>query len=194
MTRRAGPSSDGGLWVFGYGSLMWRPDFPHRESQPALLNGYHRALCIYSTQYRGTRECPGLVLGLDRGGSCRGRAFLVAPDDAGDVMDYLHEREMTDDVYIPSWVSVALSSGKRVTAYAFVADRRHAQYTGRLRPEDTVRLIVQGHGRRGSCLDYVRSTIHHLDELGIADGPMHRMLVSAEEIAVGGPGTQAHFE
>jgi cation transport protein ChaC len=167
------------VWIFGYGSLMWRPDFPHTESQPALLYGYHRSLCIYSIRYRGTDECPGLVLGLDRGGSCRGRAFRVRARDRERVIAYLHEREMMHRVYDPSWLRVRLPD-RIVRAYAFVVCRDHPQYAGQLSPKRAVALILQGRGLQGACLDYVRNTVRHLDELGIADGPLHDLLRRAE--------------
>lgn len=167
------PSGD--IWVFGYGSLMWRPNFSYTDIQPALLRGYHRSLCIYSTAYRGTTARPGLVLGLDRGGSCRGLAMKVAAREADGVIAYLHEREMVNRVYMPRWVPVALPSGT-VTAYAFIADRSHAHYTGRLADTEAVKLILQGRGKIGTCLEYVRSLVRHLDEIGIPDGPLHRLL------------------
>ncbi len=170
----------GDIWVFGYGSLMWRPNFPHTETQPALLKGYHRSLCIYSTEYRGTYQQPGLVLGLDRGGSCRGQAFRVAGKDAQEVIAYLHEREMINRVYNPKWLPVVLPAG-RVEAYAFLADRNHEKYVNHLSETDTVRLILQGRGKMGTCLDYVQSLVCHLDELGIPDGPLHRLVRLAED-------------
>jgi len=178
----------GDIWVFGYGSLMWRPGFAYTESQPALLRGYHRALCIYSIQYRGSYERPGLVLGLDRGGSCWGRAMKVAAKDADGVIEYLHEREMLHRVYLPKWLAVTVPVGvgggeKKVTAYTFVADRGHEQYIGGLSDTDAVKLILQGRGKGGECLDYLQSTVRHLDELGIPDGPIHRLVKLAEEAA-----------
>ncbi len=170
----------GDIWIFGYGSLMWRPDFPYNDFQPALLRGYHRALCIYSVIHRGTRERPGLVLGLDRGGSCRGRALKVAEKNAKEVIAYLNEREMVNRVYRPKWLPVTLPKGK-VTAYAFVVDRSHEQYTGRLADAEALKLIFQGAGKGGACLDYLQNTIRHLDELGIPDGPLHRLVKLAEE-------------
>ena len=168
------------IWVFGYGSLMWRPNFPHTDFQPALLWGYHRALCVYSNRYRGTDDCPGLVLGLDRGGSCRGRAMRVAGSDVDDVLAYLHRREMVNKVYKPSWLPVQLAGG-RVSAYAFVVDRGHRHFAGRLPDPETVRLVLQGRGKQGTCLEYLRNTVVHLDELGIRDGPVHRVLELAEK-------------
>ncbi len=172
-------SANKDIWVFGYGSLMWRPNFPHTDTQPALLRGYHRALCLYSIGYRGTEECPGLVLGLDRGGSCRGQAMRVAGSDVEDVIAYLDRREMVHKAYKPSWLPVQLVEG-RVTAYTFVVDRGHRQFTGRLPDAEIVRLVLQGKGKRGTCLEYLRNTVEHLDELGIRDGPVHRVLEMAD--------------
>jgi len=174
QSRRLAPPKNRDLWVFGYGSLMWRPDFPFREAAPALLRGYHRAFCIYSFHYRGTIEHPGLVLGLDRGGACRGRAFRVTKADVPAVCDYLHEREMVTGVYVPRMVEIEVG-GRRVTAATYLADRSHAQYAGKLTPQQTLRYILQGVGVSGSNLDYLESTVAHLDELGIADGPLHEL-------------------
>ena len=124
---------DGSIWVFGYGSLMWRPDFAYVEAAPALLHGYHRAFCIYSVHYRGTRARPGLILGLDRGGSCRGRAFRVAAPDAAGVIDYLDSRELVTNVYIRRNLPIMVG-GARIRALAYVADPTHAQYAGTLPP------------------------------------------------------------
>ena len=126
--------SKGDLWVFGYGSLMWRPGFEFTEQVPARLIGEHRALCVYSFDHRGTPEKPGLVLGLDRGGACRGVAFRVAAKQRGDVVDYLRSREQTTHVYREVMRSVWLENEarERVSALAYVVDRGHVQYAGRL--------------------------------------------------------------
>jgi cation transport protein ChaC len=163
------------FWVFAYGSLMWRPGFEFLECTTALLRGYHRAFCVYSVHYRGTEARPGVVLGLDRGGSCRGRAYRIAAKNGTAVLDYLHEREMITGVYRPRWVKLAIP-GKRVIAATYLADRKHAQYTGKLSDKAAARLILQGHGASGSNLDYIENTVRHLDELGIADCPIHRLL------------------
>jgi cation transport protein ChaC len=180
-SRRLEPPPKGEFWVFGYGSLMWRPEFPYRKVEAALLRGWHRAFCIWSHHYRGTRARPGLVLGLDRGGACRGRAFLVAREDAAEVARYLHGREMITGVYEPRYLTVELASGRRVRAAAYLADRCHPQYAGKLAPERLLEIICAAHGSAGSNLDYLRNTVAHLDELGIADGPLHRLLAMAEK-------------
>lgn len=173
----APPGED--FWVFGYGSLMWRPDFPYVECRPALLRGWHRALCVYSRHYRGTHDKPGLVLGLDRGGACRGRAFLVAAEDGAAVCDYLHAREMISGVYEPRWVGIVTPEGRRRAA-AYIADRQHEQYAGKLPEAELVRLILQGVGKGGPNIEYIENTVRHLDELGIAESALHRLLRAVE--------------
>lgn len=171
---------DGDVWVFAYGSLMWKPDFIFAEMRPARLYGYHRALCIYSIRGRGTDAVPGLVLGLDRGGSCIGRALRVAAADWPTVKIVLHEREMVTGVYTPTFLTVTLDDGRRLPAYGFVARRDHAQYTGRLSEERMIALIRQGVGPRGTSLDYLAQTVVQLDALGISAGPLHRILRKVE--------------
>ncbi|MGH6959731.1 MAG: gamma-glutamylcyclotransferase [Dongiaceae bacterium] len=188
--RRLAPPPGEDFWVFAYGSLMWRPGFPFRESQPALLRGYHRAFCVFSFHYRGTERRPGLVLGLDRGGSCRGRAFRIAATDGRSVADYLHEREMITGVYNPRWLPVEIP-GRRVIAATYLVDPGHEQYAGKLGDAAAVRLILQGQGRSGSNLEYLENTVRHLDELGIADCPLHRLLRLAEQQAKTGTGAKA---
>ncbi len=174
-------SADGtDLWVFGYASLMWKPGFAHTEVRDALLRGYSRRLCIYSHQYRGTPDCPGLVFGLDRGGSCRGRVLRVASRDVDGVVAYLHEREMINRVYHPRMVTVETGS-ERVHALTFIADRDHYQYAGTLATDGAVRLIRQGHGSGGPCMDYLENTAMHLRELGIHDSYLERLLMLADQ-------------
>jgi glutathione-specific gamma-glutamylcyclotransferase len=171
------------LWVFGYGSLMWKPDFAHSEIHEARLYGFHRTPCVYSWHHRGTENNPGLVMGLDAGGSCKGRVLRVKRSDAGQVMDYLHEREMISGVYKPSLRNIHLAKGRaRVrTALVFVAERNHVQYAGGLDFASQVKLIRQGIGPSGKCIDYLAETIAHMDELGIADGPLHRLLEAVQK-------------
>lgn len=163
------------LWVFGYGSLMWRPGFRFVERHRAQLHGYHRSLCVFSHVHRGTPDAPGLVLGLDRGGRCRGIAFRIAAEDAAATLDYLREREQATAVYLERYVRVHLDDGRRVRALTFVADRGHAQYAGRLPEADVMRLVRQGVGLSGANPDYVRSTHEHLMEIGVSDPILARI-------------------
>ena len=169
------------LRVFGYGSLMWRPDFPYIDIVPAALHGYHRAFCIHSTHYRGTRENPGLVLGLDRGGMCHGRMFRVKPEHAKEVADALHAREMVTGVYEPRWLKVRLENGRIAIALAYVADRQHPQYAGKLEVAEIARRIKRAIGKTGSNVDYLRNTVVHLEEMGIHEGVLHRVLRQVEQ-------------
>jgi cation transport protein ChaC len=159
------------LWVFGYGSLMWRPGFDHVEAVPARLNGAHRALCVYSWVHRGTREKPGLVLGLDRGGACRGIAFRVAPQSWDQAVAYLRDRELVTTAYREVTRPVRLLDGRQrtVPALTYVVDRRHEQYAGILSPERLLALVRQGEGRSGADTDYVITTAAHLRGLGLRD-------------------------
>jgi cation transport protein ChaC len=157
------------LWVFGYGSLMWRPGFPFLERRHAHLHGYHRALCVFSHVHRGTPERPGLVLGLDRGGRCHGVAFRVAAREAEETVRYLREREQVTAVYLERRLPVRLAGGERVAALAYVVERRHPQYAGRLPEGELLRLVRQGVGVSGANPDYVRSTHRHLLEMGVTD-------------------------
>jgi cation transport protein ChaC len=159
------------LWVVGYGSLMWRPEFEHEEQRPARLYGAHRALCIYSYNHRGTPEKPGLVLGLDRGGSCRGVAFRVAAAKVEEALAYLRAREQISGVYRESTRPVELLDPprERVRALCYIADRSHVQYAGELSLESQLHHVRQGHGRSGANRDYVIETVKHLRALGIRD-------------------------
>jgi glutathione-specific gamma-glutamylcyclotransferase len=163
------------LWVFGYGSLMWRPGFSFVERHRAHLHGYHRSLCIFSHVHRGTPDAPGLVLGLDRGGRCRGIAFCVATEDVAATQTYLREREQITGVYLERHVRVHLDDGRRVRALTYVADRRHPQYAGRLPEADVMRLVRQGVGLSGANPDYVRATHEHLMEIGVSDPILARI-------------------
>lgn len=156
----------GPFWVFAYGSLMWRPGFEYTSCRAARLFGYRRRLCILSHNYRGTPDRPGLVFGLDAGGSCVGRVYRVGRSRSRESFDYLMEREMVQGVYRPSWLQVNTPS-ERVTALCFVADRRHAQYAPDLSEGEIIDCIRRARGRNGSNVDYVVNTCRHLEELGI---------------------------
>ena len=166
---------DGDVWFFAYGSLMWDPDFPYDEAQPALLRGYHRAFCVRSEVYRGTPARPGLALGLDRGGACRGRAFRVAAAKVPAVAAHLQHREMQGDIDTCRHVPVARATG-RVSACAFVVNRDDVLYDGKLTVEAMARRIATCSGERGTNRAYLESTVRQLDGLGISDGTLHALL------------------
>ena len=159
------------FWVFGYGSLMWRPGFDHAEALPARLVGAHRALCVYSWVHRGTPERPGLVLGLDRGGACRGVAFRVTQRDRELVLAYLRERELVTNVYKEVHRAVWLldRAPRSVTAVTYVVDRDHVQYAGKLPRERQLAHVRDAVGQAGANAQYVISTVRHLRALGIRD-------------------------
>ncbi|MCT4656576.1 MAG: gamma-glutamylcyclotransferase [Cohaesibacter sp.] len=159
------------LWVFGYGSLMWRPGFDYEQSCIARLEGYHRSLCIYSHVYRGSPECPGLVLGLDDEGTAMGRAFRVKAENREPVIEYLREREQVTSVYVEHYGTLTLLDGsnRQVEAVTYIADQQHEQYAGKLSIEDQVRFVLQGKGIAGPNIDYVTNTVDHLKEISIED-------------------------
>ncbi len=161
-------------WVFGYGSLMWRPGFDYLQKRPAKLLGAHRALCVYSHVHRGTPEQPGLVLGLDRGGACRGIAFRIASDSREAVARYLRAREQVTSVYRETVRPVVLLGGaeERSKALCYLVDRSHPQYAGKLSNERLLELVRQGHGRSGANPDYVLATVKELETLGIRDATL----------------------
>src|SRR6202050_4605187 len=175
MANRIKASSAEDLWVFGYGSLMWRPGFEFLESIPARLIGLHRALCVYSFVHRGTPEKPGLVLGLDRGGMCRGIAFRVAAAQRDSTIAYLRGREQVTSVYLETMRRSGLEDEARrqVRALTYIVDRGHVQYAGRLSVEQSVHYVRQGHGRSGNNRDYVIETARALAALGYRESDLH---------------------
>jgi cation transport protein ChaC len=157
------------LWVFGYGSLMWQPGFAFDEMRTAVLDGWHRELCIYSHHWRGTEEKPGLVLGLDGGGSCRGVCFRVAAERASSVRAYLHAREMRGAVYREVLEKVTLDDGRIVEALTYVAESSHVQYAGNLTREERLAIVAVCRGEGGPNRDYVINTVLHLRQLYVRD-------------------------
>jgi cation transport protein ChaC len=166
------------FWVFGYGSLMWDPGFAYVQWGPALIHGYHRALCISSDRWRGTPERPGLVLGLARGGACRGIAYRVAHEGVDEVLRYLWAREMRRHVYRAQFVSARLPD-KEIRSLAFIADPRHEAYTGALSVRETAKRIACCCGVRGANLDYLARTVAHLKDLGVRDRHLQNILDKA---------------
>ena len=162
----------GELWVFGYGSLMWRPGFDFEERTLATVRGYRRALCVYSHVHRGTPDRPGLVLGLDRGGSCKGVAFRVRAEAAAATLDYLRGREQVTMVYRERRIAAKLADGRLIQPVTYVVDRTHVQYAGALDLPALHHFVGQGVGLSGANPDYVRATYAHMIELGITDATL----------------------
>jgi cation transport protein ChaC len=169
------------LWVFAYGSLMWRPGFDFLERRAARLVGAHRALCVYSFVHRGTPERPGLVLGLDRGGNCRGIAYRVAATKRAATIDYLRAREQVTKVYREASRAVWLDDDPQqsVQALCYMVDRGHRQYAGRLPLAQQLHYVRQGHGRSGACRDYVLAAVKELQTHGYRDDALRQL---AEQI------------
>jgi cation transport protein ChaC len=175
------------LWVFAYGSLMWRPGFSYLERVPARLIGLHRALCVFSFFHRGTPQRPGLVLGLDRGGMCRGIAYRVAAATRAETLRYLRSREQVTTVYLETMRQIELEDHmqRRVRAVCYVVDRSHVQYAGRLTLAESLHHVRQGHGQSGANRDYVLETVRALEALGYRESDLHLL---AERLAGQGSG------
>lgn len=156
------------VWVFGYGSLIWRPEFEFTESYLGTVNGYHRALCLWSRVNRGTPQTPGLVFGLDTGGSCEGKVFKIPAKNITSTMIELWRREMPSASYIPSWLDCHTPIGT-VKALAFAMDPEDSGYVADLSLEQTVQIVRQGYGKYGACTDYVLETAKALESVGIKD-------------------------
>lgn len=169
----SGPSAPGArdLWVFAYGSLMWRPGFPFAERAYAALAGYRRDMCFLSIHYRGTPERPGLVCGLmpQDGALCHGVAYRVAPADAASVIGYLDARELITDIYLPRDLAVTLADGREVLARAYVAKTTHAQFVGGWDDTRKAAAIVAASGSEGRAYDYLSNIVGHLHEMAIVD-------------------------
>ena len=168
-------------WVFAYGSLMWNPGFEYKSVLPATIYGYHRRFCIFSHFYRGTPEAPGLVFGLDRGGSCRGRVFQIAPSQVSIVLGAIWDREMIYRGYVPRKL-FAQTDNWRLTCHTFVANPRHEQYAGRMDIARTARVIARARGKAGSNADYLTNTLDHLEELGLRDGNLTRLQAAVRSL------------
>jgi cation transport protein ChaC len=166
------------LWVFGYASLIWRPDFEFAEQRPGRVRGWHRAFKMWSQVYRGTVECPGLVFALLSGGSCRGAVFRVPRQNGEAVMNTLWEREMISGVYDPRWLQCTTSQGP-VKALGFTLSRRSPNYTGELSEARVRQILAESRGHYGTTLDYLHQTHRCLQQQGIHDRSLHRLLTLA---------------
>ncbi|MCA0920577.1 gamma-glutamylcyclotransferase [Pseudooceanicola nanhaiensis] len=164
------PETDGPMWVFGYGSLIWNPGFTPVETAIATLPGWARSFCMRSIHHRGTPEDPGLVLALDEvaDAECHGVAFCVAEPERAHVLAYLRERELVSSAYLETWQQVRLADGREVQAVTYVIDPAHVQYCA-LALEEQAEIIAYAHGGRGPNHEYLTNTADHLAELGIED-------------------------
>ena len=173
-------SGGSGRWVFGYGSLMWRPGFDFAERSAATLHGRRRAFCIYSVHHRGTYERPGLVLGLAPGGAVRGAAYRIDEAAWAEVYAYLLEREQPTETYVEAARHVRLADGRRVEAVVFLSDVAHPQWAGALSLERQAELIAGAVGLSGPNEDYLRDLVAHLRHEGVQDRAMERLLAMVE--------------
>lgn len=169
------------VWLFAYGSLIWNPTFHFAERAPARLHGYHRGFYLWSRLNRGTPEQPGLVLGLDRGGSCGGVAYRLDERMLGDELLLIWRREMIAGTYMPRWMQV-VHGGRRLRAIAFVVDRGKPWYAPRMSDEAAVRVIARARGHYGSCADYLLQTAQALRDHGIRDARLEALARRLHEV------------
>jgi len=180
MTGGEGGAAD--RWVFGYGSLMWRPGFEFVERRGAVLHGRRRAFCIYSVHHRGTPQRKGLVLGLAAGGSTRGVAYRVPEANWPATYAYLLEREQPTETYFEAWAKVRLDGGEAAQALVFLSNTQHPQWAGALDLEAQAKLIAGAAGLSGRNIDYLRDLVEHLRGEAITDEAMERLLARVEAL------------
>ncbi len=174
-----------GWWVFAYGSLLWNPLFPFSESRRARARGLHRRFCLWSLASRGRPDAPGLVLGLDRGGSCPGVVYRLPPPLAMDELHLLWRREMVTDAYRPRWITLD-ADGKPLIALAFIVRRDHAQYAGKLPLDEQARVIATACGAFGSSADYLERTRVALVSHGVIDPYLERLAAAVSGLCATG--------
>ena len=166
------PAAD--AWVFGYGSLMWNPAFRYAEQRTGTLHGWHRRFCFWLRMGRGSLDNPGLMLALDRGGTCRGLAFRIPAADVRHEMLLVWRREMFGFTYLARWVTVRTEAGP-VRAVTFVANRKSDRYAGRLGDIEIIERIATARGELGTCVSYLRQTVGRLHALGLRDAGLERL-------------------
>lgn len=168
------PGSETGLWLFAYGSLMWKPDLDFAEMRLATLRGWHRRFCLWQWRYRGTRERPGLMLALDRGGACRGILYRVDGPGLRAKLARVWRREMLGDGYRPRWITAITNEG-RIPAITFVGNREGERYAGAMPDEEIARFIAGARGHAGPSAEYLLETVTRCEELGIHDLGLWRL-------------------
>jgi cation transport protein ChaC len=178
------PAAD--VWVFGYGSLMWNPAFTYAERRVGVIRGWHRRFCLWLEMGRGSPANPGLMLALDRGGTCRGVAFRIPAHDVGHELLLIWRREMFGTAYLARWTQVH-TAGVTVPAITFVANRAHPRYAGRLTDAETATRIASASGALGTCASYFQNTLDHLASLGIRDAGLQR-IVAGDNLRSTAPG------
>lgn len=167
-------AADGDIWLFAYGSLIWNPLIHYAEKCIGTVHGYHRCFCLWTHVGRGTAAKPGLVLGLERGGACRGVVYRIAAAEVREELEVLWRREMLTGAYAPRWVTASTDRGP-VRAIAFLINHGHPRYAGRLPEERIVAAIAEAQGPLGACATYLFNTVAHLEELGIHDRRLSRL-------------------
>jgi len=179
-------AADEDCWLFGYGSLVWNPLFHFEEKRVVTTHGFHRSFCLWSRINRGTPDRPGLVLGLDHGGRCRGVAYRIADDKVEDELRLIWRREMLLRAYVPRWVKVT-DGERQFRAIAFTINRASVSYAGRLRPEAIIERLTSCHGRMGPGIDYLLHTAEALRACGIKDRHLQELCDLAAAIKTGVP-------
>lgn len=175
------------IWVFAYGSLIWNPCFEYEEKLPAYLRGYHRKLCVISHSYRGTPKRPGLVFGLDSGGSCHGLAFKIGQDKAQDAVNIIRSRELTSNIYQERFVALNLVDGRKVHALAYIVNHEHPKYISNLNAREIFDFVKDASGTSGSNPEYVINTFRGISSFGLRDKNLEclseKLLVHAQSSA-----------
>ena len=167
--------SGNNVWIFGYGSLKWNPSFSYDMRIPAHLFGYHRRFCLRTTITRGSQEKPGLVLGLDRGGSARGILFRIPASIAARECDLIWKREMLSGAYKPSWVKVKSNDGRTLKALTFIIKRSHPNFAEPISDEESIKIIAEASGIIGPNSEYLLNTATALHSEGIIDQKLKRL-------------------
>jgi cation transport protein ChaC len=181
------PASSGDIWLYGYGSLLWKPEFEFTESRIATVRGWHRAFCYRVKRFRGTPDKPGLMLALDRGGGCKGMVFKLPAHQIRESLNALFRRELVikPSINLPRWMTAETDEGF-IRALGFVVNRQSPFYSGKLPLDEAASILATAAGHWGSCAEYLRETVFRLEELGIHDASLWRLqALVAERLEAG---------